>query len=68
MVQEALNRASEGKSSITVSHRKSTIKNSDVIYVISEKKVKESGTYKELISAQGLFCAINNTLLKKKFC
>ncbi|CDW80298.1 abc transporter family protein [Stylonychia lemnae] len=48
IVQQALDKAMEGRTSIVIAHRLSTIKNCDWILVIHKGKVVEQGTYKEL--------------------
>ncbi|XP_037948708.1 ATP-dependent translocase ABCB1-like isoform X1 [Teleopsis dalmanni] len=55
IVQEALDAASEGRTSISIAHRLSTIIDSDVIFVFESGKVCESGTHKELINLRGLY-------------
>ena len=50
VVQEALDAAQEGRTSITIAHRLSTVQNSDVIYVMSHGRVVESGTHPQLLS------------------
>ncbi|KAH0554353.1 ATP-binding cassette sub-family B member 10, mitochondrial-like [Cotesia glomerata] len=57
-VQEALERATQGRTVLTIAHRLSTIKNSDKIAVIDKGQVVETGNYNELI-------LINNGLFKK---
>lgn len=52
-VQQALDRASEGRTTITIAHRLSTIANADVIYVVLQGKVVEGGSHKELLAKQG---------------
>lgn len=49
-VQEALERAVQGRTVLTIAHRLSTIKNADRIVVLNQGQVTESGTYKELMS------------------
>jgi ABC-type multidrug transport system fused ATPase/permease subunit len=39
----------EGKTSISIAHRISTIKDSDCIYVLEDGKIMERGTYEELL-------------------
>jgi ATP-binding cassette subfamily B (MDR/TAP) protein 1 len=48
-VQEALDRASEGRTTIVIAHRLSTIKNADNIVVMAKGKIVEQGTHEELI-------------------
>ncbi|KAJ1562078.1 ATP-binding cassette, sub-B (MDR TAP), member 4, partial [Cladochytrium tenue] len=48
VVQEALDRASHGRSTIVIAHRLSTIRNADRIYVVDAGRVAESGTFDEL--------------------
>lgn len=49
VVQNALDKASRGRTTITIAHRLSTIKDADVIYVMGEGEVLESGTHHELL-------------------
>ena len=45
----------KGKTSVTVAHRISTIKNSDIIYVFEKGQIIEQGSYGELLSQKGYF-------------
>jgi len=48
VVQQALDRAMEGRTSIVIAHRLSTVRNCDILFVLGGGKVIESGTYEEL--------------------
>ena len=48
IVQQALDRAMEGRTSIVIAHRLSTIRNCNMLYVLNEGKVAETGTYEQL--------------------
>lgn len=48
-VQEALDRAMTGRTTIVVAHRLSTIRNADVIAVVQEGNIVEMGSHEELI-------------------
>lgn len=49
VVQQALQRAAAGRTTVTIAHRLSTVKNADMISVIKDGTVAESGTHKELM-------------------
>ena len=55
MVQEALDKAKEGRTCITIAHRLSTIQDADVIFVINKGQVAEMGTHSELLAKRGLY-------------
>ncbi|KAF9267350.1 P-loop containing nucleoside triphosphate hydrolase protein [Marasmius fiardii PR-910] len=50
IVQDALDKAAAGRTTITIAHRLSTIKDADVIYVMGDGLVLEQGTHEELLS------------------
>jgi ATP-binding cassette subfamily B protein len=50
LIQDAMDKLMENRTSFIIAHRLSTIKNADKILVIDEGKVIEEGTHKELIS------------------
>ncbi|XP_017866163.1 PREDICTED: multidrug resistance protein 1A [Drosophila arizonae] len=58
IVQEALDAAAEGRTTISIAHRLSTVVDSDVIYVFENGVVCESGTHKELLEARGLYSTL----------
>lgn len=55
MVQAALEKASEGRTTIAIAHRLSTIKDADNIVVMSQGKIIEQGTHNELLKKQGAY-------------
>uniref|UniRef100_A0A8C6RFC6 Multidrug resistance protein 1 n=1 Tax=Nannospalax galili TaxID=1026970 RepID=A0A8C6RFC6_NANGA len=55
VVQEALDKAREGRTCIVIAHRLSTIQNADLIVVIQNGKVKEQGTHQQLLAQKGVY-------------
>ena len=59
LVFEALDRLMQGKTSIVIAHRLSTIRNANVIFVIDDGGIKESGTHDELLKTGGLYSQLH---------
>ena len=55
VVQDALDRAKQGRTTIIIAHRLSTIKNADLIISIEKGHVMEYGTHEELMEKKGLY-------------
>ncbi|MBO9607509.1 MAG: ATP-binding cassette domain-containing protein, partial [Paenibacillaceae bacterium] len=57
-IQEALKTLLAGRSSFIVAHRLSTIRTADMIVVLDHGVVKERGTHRELLAAQGIYAGL----------
>ena len=67
IVQDALDRAQQGRTSIVIAHRLSTIYNADCIAVISGGRVVEQGTHSELLDKKGVYYRLNRyQVIEKK--
>ncbi|EEP75316.1 multidrug resistance protein 1 [Uncinocarpus reesii 1704] len=55
IVQEALDRVSKNRTTITIAHRLSTIKKADKIILLKAGQAMEEGTHEELLSLEGLY-------------
>ena len=58
LVQDALRRLMEGRTTLVIAHRLSTIADADLIYVLADGRVVESGTHAELIARQDLYAKL----------
>ncbi|CAG8696719.1 8997_t:CDS:2 [Cetraspora pellucida] len=68
VVQNALNKASKGRTTLAIAHRLSTIQNADLILVCKKGKIVESGKHFDLINQKGLYYELvtKQTLITKK--
>jgi len=55
MIQKSLEELCEGRTTIVVAHRLSTIKNADEILVLTDKGIEEKGSHEELLNNGGLY-------------
>ncbi len=63
-IQQALDGLSQGRTTLVVAHRLSTIRNADEIVVIAENGIVESGTHDELLAKNGLYSELWNAQLR----
>ena len=59
IVQEALNKARMGRTTIIIAHRMSTIQNADRIVVLDKGTITEQGTHAELMNKRGAYYNMN---------
>lgn len=55
LIQDALKRITEGRTTIAIAHRLSTLKNSDRIFVVDSGRIVEQGTHQELLALEGIY-------------
>jgi len=54
-IQESLNRITQGRTTVAIAHRLSTLRNADRLIVLSEGGVEEMGTHAELLKKKGMY-------------
>ncbi|MBX8799268.1 ABC transporter ATP-binding protein [Ochrobactrum sp. MR28] len=59
-IKEALQRLTEGKTTIVIAHRLTTITSADKIIVMEDGKVAEEGTQRELLASEGIYSRLYN--------
>lgn len=57
-IQEALNMLSENRTTLSIAHRLSTLKNADYLIVIEHGRIIEEGTHDELMKKNGTYCML----------
>jgi subfamily B ATP-binding cassette protein MsbA len=61
LVQEALERLMANRTSIVIAHRLSTIRNADMILVMNEGDIVETGTHEDLLAKEGFYAQLYNS-------
>lgn len=61
LVQEAMAKLTEGRTSFVIAHRLSTIKNADLILVLKDGDIIESGSHRQLLAQNGFYAELYNS-------
>ncbi len=61
IIQEAMDKLTVGRTSFVIAHRLSTIRNADVILVMKDGDIVESGSHKELLAKGGFYADLYNS-------
>ena len=65
LVQKAMDKLTEGRTSFIIAHRLSTIRNADIILVMNEGNIIEQGTHEELMKQKGFYEKLYNSQFEK---
>lgn len=66
LIQQAMNRLMEGRTSFVIAHRLSTIRDADLILVMDQGKVIEQGTHQDLLEEDGFYADLYNSQFSNK--
>ncbi|MBQ5695170.1 MAG: ABC transporter ATP-binding protein [Clostridium sp.] len=61
LIQNAMDKLMEGRTSFVIAHRLSTIKNADMILVLKDGDILESGNHEELLAKNGFYAELYNS-------
>ena len=61
LVQKAMDKLTEGRTSFIIAHRLSTIKNADLILVMKDGNIIETGNHDELMKKNGFYADLYNS-------
>jgi len=64
LIQKAMDKLTEGRTSFVIAHRLSTIKNADIILVMRDGGIVESGNHDELLEKGGFYAELYNSQFK----
>lgn len=57
-IQQSLSELSQGRTTLVIAHRLATIKNADVIVVVTEDGIAEQGSHEQLLAANGVYAKL----------
>ena len=66
LLQKAMDKVMEGRTSFIIAHRLSTIKNADIIFVLRDGDIVESGKHKELLEKGGAYAELYNSQFEEE--
>ena len=58
LVQKSLEHLAKGRTTLTIAHRLTTIKNADYIVVLTENGIEETGSHNELMERNGTYAGL----------
>ena len=66
LIQEAMDKLTSNRTSFVIAHRLSKIKNADIILVMKDGDVVESGNHEELIKLNGFYAELYNSQFEEE--
>ena len=60
IIQASLEKLAKGRTTLTIAHRLTTIRNADLILVLTEEGIEERGSHQELMKKGGLYSRLYN--------
>ena len=65
-IQESMQNAAEGRTSLIIAHRLSTVRNADRIVVLDQGKIVEEGDHETLLRSKGLYAKLYSLQVGEK--
>jgi ATP-binding cassette subfamily B protein len=65
LIQKAMDKLMEGRTSFVIAHRLSTIRNADIILAMKDGDIIESGSHQELLAKGGFYAELYNSQFEK---
>ena len=66
LIQQAMDKLMEGRTSFIIAHRLSTIKNADLILVMKDGDIVETGNHKQLLKKGGFYSQLYNSQFEEE--